>query len=150
MAPEEEEQEEEVFEPAEDEETEEFESVEEEKEPEVVEEFEGFDENAPDDISTSGFKTKGGDIPDYEPTVDEVLSYAMGKTRDPSQPATTMAVEMDDGDDLPEDIEEALDELLEDMAPAEGEEKEEGTEETEEVAGDDELADIFDEDEDKE
>jgi hypothetical protein len=109
-------EEEEEFEPA-DEPVEEFETVEEEKEPEAVEEFEGFDEDAPDDIASSGFKTKGGEIPDYEPTVDEVLSYAMGKTRDPAQPAPrTMEFEMDDGDDLPQGIEDALDEILDDIS----------------------------------
>jgi len=94
--PEEKKQEEEEFEPAEEETVEEFETVEDEEVPEVVEEFDGFDENAPDVISTSGFKTKGGEIPDYEPTVDEVLSYAMGKTNDPSEPV------MDDASDMPD------------------------------------------------
>ncbi len=144
VAPEEEEQEEEEFEPAE-EEVEEFEPAEEEKEPDEVEEFEGFDEDAPDDISSSGFKTRGGDIPDYEPTVDEVLSYAMGKTKDPSQPvATTMSLEMDDGDDLPGDLEEALDELIEEMEPAEKAEPEEEIEPAEEA----EPAEESDEEED--
>ena len=119
VIPEEKEQEDEDFEPVE-EEKDEFEPVEEEDEPGPVEEFEGFDDDAADDIASSGFKTKGGEIPDYEPTVDEVLSYAMGKTRDPSQPGpTTMDVEMDPADDLPEGIEEALDELMEDLDPKE-------------------------------
>ena len=141
VAPEEEEQEEE-FEPADEEE--EFEPVVEKGEPEEVEEFLGIDENAPDEITSSGFKTKGGEIPDYEPTVDEVLSYAMGKTRDPSQPpSTTMQVEMDDGDELPEGIEEALDELIEEMAPSGDPEDEEEPE----LEG---LDEAFAEDEDKE
>jgi hypothetical protein len=143
MAPEEEEDEKEEFEPADEEE---FEPVEEQKEPKVVEEFEGFDENAPDDITSSGFKTKGGEIPDYEPTVDEVLSYAMGKTRDPSQtsaPPATMEVEMDDGDDLPGDIGEALDELIDEVAPAE---KPEDDEEAEEIEG---LDEAFSDDEEE-
>ena len=151
MAPEEEEQEDEEFEPAE-EEVEEFAVVEEEEEePEVVEEFEGFDENAPDDITTSGFKTKGGEIPDYEPTVDEVLSYAMGKTEDPSQPAPmTMEVEMDDGDDLPEGIEEALDELIEEMAPSEEEGEDAGEPEEAEEPELEGLDDAFADDEEEE
>lgn len=142
MAPEEEEEEKEEFEPAEEEE---FEPVEEQKEPEVVEEFEGFDENAPDDITSSGFKTRGGEIPDYEPTVDEVLSYAMGKTRDPSQPSAppaTMEVEMDDGDDLPGDIGEALDELIEEVSPTDAE-----TDEEEEIEG---LDEAFSDEEERE
>ena len=135
------EEEEEEFEPAE-EPVEEFETVEEEEEPEAVEEFEGFDEDAPDDITSSGYKTKGGEIPGYEPTVDEVLSYAMGKTKDPSQPApSTMELEMDDGDDLPEGIEEALDELLDEVASSK--EPEMGT--GEEIEG---LDDAFDDDDD--
>lgn len=64
---------------------EEFTTVDEEAE-EDIDEFLGIDENAPDEIDSSGFKTKGGDIPDYEPTVDEVLEYALGKTDDPSKP----------------------------------------------------------------
>lgn len=144
MAPEEEEQEEEEFEPTEEEE---FEPVEERKGPEVVEEFESFDENAPDDITSSGFKTKGGEIPDYEPTVDEVLSYAMGKTKDPSQPSSppaTMALEMDDGDDHPGDIGEAMDELIEEVVPAEGPV---GDEEGEEIEG---LDEAFSDEEERE
>ncbi len=149
VAPDEEEQEEEEeFEPAEDE----FKPVDEEKEPEEVEEFEGWDENAPDEITSSGFKTKTGEITDYEPTVDEVLSYAMGKTKDPSQPApTTMEVEMDDGDDMPEGIEEALDELIEEMDTSGTDERGEGSNE-EEVSDLEGLDEAFDdeEDEDKE
>jgi hypothetical protein len=140
VAPEEEEEEE--FEPTE-EKVEEFETVEEEGEPEEVEEFEGFDESAPDEITSSGYKTKGGEIPDYEPTVDEVLSYAMGKTKDPSQPApSTMELEMDDGDALPEGIDEALDELLGEVSSS----KEPGAEEPlQEIEG---LDDAFADDDD--
>jgi hypothetical protein len=137
-------EEEEEFETAE-EPVEEFETVEEEAEPEEVEEFDGFDEDAPDDITSSGYKTKGGDIPGYEPTVDEVLSYAMGKTKDPSQPAPmTMEVEMDDGDDLPEGIEEALDELIEE-ASSKTEPDDEGPDV--EIEG---LDEVFDDDDDEE
>ena len=138
MAPEEEEQEDEEFEPAEEETVEEFESVEEEKEPEVVEEFDGFDENAPDDISSSGFTTKGGEIPGYEPTVDEVLSFAMGRTEDPSEPIspkeedTEEVVEEEEqkqkpevGDaELPPELEEALDEIMEDIVSADEDDEE--------------------------
>lgn len=168
VGPEDEEKEVEDFEPVEEEE-EEFESVEEETEPEKVEEFESLDEDAPDEIDSSGFKTKGGEIPDYEPTVDEVLSFAMGKTKDPSEPVEPKAVDTSAGDslvsllskthiseegeeeveeeDLPEEemsedeataeVEEALDKLLED--PGESEEGE-----------GDELADIFDDEGEKE
>ena len=136
MAPEEEEQEDEEFEPAEEETVEEFESVEEEKEPEVVEEFDGFDENAPDDISSSGFTTKGGEIPGYEPTVDEVLSFAMGQTEDPSEPippkekdAEQVVEEKEqepelDNTELPPELEEALDEILEDIVSADEDDEE--------------------------
>lgn len=139
----EEEEEDEEFEPL-DGPVEEFETVEEKAEPESVEEFEGFDENAPDDIPSSGFKTKAGEIPDYEPTVDEVLSYAMGKTSDPSQPAAprTMEVEMDDGDDLPEGIGEALDEVIEELGSAD--------DEAEEDHGIEGLDEAFDEEDEEE
>jgi hypothetical protein len=149
VAPEEEEQEdEEEAKPSEDE----FEPVDDEKEPEEVEEFEGWDENAPDEITSSGFKTKTGEIPDYEPTVDEVLSYAMGKTKDPSQPApTTMDVEMDDGDDLPEGIEETLDELIEEMDTSAADKEAEGSDD-EDVPDLEGLDEAFgdEEDEDRE
>ena len=83
----------------------------------------------------------------YEPTVDEVLSYAMGRTKDPSQvPPTTMQVEMDDGEDMPGDIDEALDELIEDMAP-EGGEEEEAESEEDDVPDLEGLDEAFDEDE---
>ena len=136
MALKEEEQEDEEFEPAEKETVEEFESVEEEKEPEVVEEFDGFDENAPDDISSSGFTTKGGEIPGYEPTVDEVLSFAMGQTEDPSEPippkekdAEQVVEEKEqepelDNTELPPELEEALDEILEDIVSADEDDEE--------------------------
>lgn len=144
MHPEEEEQEDEEFEPAEEETVEEFETVEEVGEPEVVEEFDTFDDDAPDEIPSSGFKTKGGEIPDYEPTVEEVLSYAMGKTVDPSQPTpSTMEVEMDDGDALPEGMEEALDEVMEEVAPAEPVDEDEG-------AGIEGLDEAFAEDDEEE
>jgi hypothetical protein len=140
--PEEEEQEDDEFEPADEETVEEFETVEEEGEPAVVEEFDGFDDNAPDEIPSSGFKTKGGEIPDYEPTVEEVLSYAMGRTADPSQPTPpTMEVEMDDGDALPEGMEEALDEVMEEVASQGSED------EGEDIEG---LDEAFAEDDDEE
>ena len=136
MALKEEEQEDEEFEPAEEETVEEFESVEEEKKPEVVEEFDGFDENAPDDISSSGFTTKGGEIPGYEPTVDEVLSFAMGQTEDPSEPippkerdaeevveVKEQEPELSDAE-LPPELEEALDEILEDIVSADEDDEE--------------------------
>ncbi len=144
--PEEEEQEDDEFEPADEETVEEFETVEREDVPEVVEEFDLFDDNAPDEIPSSGFKTKGGEIPDYEPTVEEVLSYAMGKTADPSQPTpATMEVEMDDGDALPEGMEEALDEVMEEVAPAGPEVEPEGDEA--DIEG---LDEAFAEDDDEE
>ena len=153
--PEEEKQEDEDFEPAEEETVEVFETVEEEEVPEVVEEFDGFDENAPDEISSSGFKTKGGEIPDYEPTVDEVLSYAMGKTGDPSEPVMDDADDMPDfgapepapspalgEDELPPDLEkaldEALDEVLDDVTAPDDKEEEEVIEGLDEVFDDDE------------
>lgn len=152
LAPEEEEQKDEEFEPAKDEENveekvEEFETVEEETEPEVVEEFDGFDENAPADITTSGFKTKGGEIPNYEPTVDEVLSYAMGKTADPSEPVPDgdigpveerEAPGAGEAEELPSEIEEVLDEIIEEISSSSDKVEE------------DELSDIFDEDEEEE
>lgn len=136
MAPEEEEQKDEEFEPAEEETVEEFESVEEKKAPEVVEEFDGFDDDAPEDISSSGFTTKGGEIPGYEPTVDEVLSFAMGKTEDPSEPippkerdaeevveVKEQEPELSDAE-LPPELEEALDEIMEDIVSADEEDEE--------------------------
>jgi hypothetical protein len=136
MAPEEEEQKDEKFEPAEEETVEEFESVEEEKAPEVVEEFDGFDEDAPEDISSSGFTTKGGEIPGYEPTVDEVLSFAMGQTEDPSEPippkerdaeevveVKEQEPELSDAE-LPPELEEALDEIMETIVSADEEDEE--------------------------
>lgn len=148
LAPEEEEQKDKEFEPAKDEEeVEEFETVEEETEPEVVEEFDGFDENAPADITTSGFKTKGGEIPNYEPTVDEVLSYAMGKTADPSEPVPDGDIEpveeraapaAGEDEELPSEIEEALDEIIEEISSSPDKVEK------------DELSDIFDEDEEEE
>ena len=135
MAPEEEEQKDEEFEPAEEETVEEFESVEEEKAPEVVEEFDGFDEDAPEDISSSGFTTKGGEIPGYEPTVDEVLSFAMGQTVDPSEPippkerdaeevveVKEQEPELSDAE-LPPELEEALDEIMETIVSADEEDE---------------------------
>lgn len=136
MAPEEEEQDDEEFEPTGKEIVEEFESVEDEKEPEVVKEFDGFDENAPDDISSSRFTTKGGEIPGYEPTVDEVLSFAMGKTEDPSEPIPPKEEDAEevveeeerepeiDDVKLPPGLEEALDEILEDIVSADEEDEE--------------------------
>jgi hypothetical protein len=126
----------ETFEPVDDE-VEEFESVEEEEPAETVEEFESIDENAPDEIDSSGFKTKKGDIPGYEPTVDEVLSYAMGKTEDPSEPTPPKAVDTTVGD--------SLSSLLAKTKIAEDDEEAEEAEEDEELPEED-LADIFDED----
>ncbi len=137
VRPEEEEEEAEDFEPV-DEEVDEFESVEEEEPAESVEEFESLDENAPDDIDSSGFKTKGGDIPGYEPTVDEVLSFAMGKTSDPSEPTPSKAVDTTVGDSL-----SSL--LAKTKSPKDEEDEgEEGEEPPEE-----DMADIFDEDEEE-
>ncbi len=137
------EEEAEDFEPVE-EEVEEFESVEEEEPTESVEEFESLDENAPDDIDSSGFKTKKGDIPGYEPTVDEVLSYAMGKTEDPSEPVSHKTVDTTVGD--------SLSSLLAKTKTSEVDEEEEGEQEEDQDEGNEELpeedlADIFDEDE---
>ncbi len=130
------------FEPVDEEEVVEFESVEEEEPAESVEEFESFDENASDDIDSSGFKTKKGDIPGYEPTVDEVLSYAMGKTEDPSEPVPHKTVDTTVGD--------SLSSLLAKTKTAEVDEEEE-QEEDEDEGGEElpegDLADIFDEDE---
>ena len=158
MNPEEEKQEDEEFEPAEEETVEVFETVEEEEVPEVVEEFDGFDENAPAEISTSGFKTKGGEIPDYEPTVDEVLLYAMGKTGDPSEPVMDDASDLPDmsepepvpvpvmgEDELPPDLEKALDEAMDEVlddAIASDDDKEDV-----EIEG---LDEVFDDEEEKE
>lgn len=156
--PEEEKQEDEVFEPAEEETVDEFETVEEAEEVEAVEEFDGIDENAPDEISSSGFKTKGGEIPDYEPTVDEMLSYAMGKTGDPTEPVMDDASDMPDmsvpesgptpvlgEDELPPDLEkaldEALDEILDDVKAPDDDKKDV------EIEG---LDEVFDEDDEKE
>ena len=128
------------FEPVDDE-VEEFESVEEEEPAESVEEFESIDENAPDEIDSSGFKTKKGEIPGYEPTVDEVLSYAMGKTEDPSEPTPPKAVDTTVGDSLSSLL--AKTKTSED----EGEEDEEEENEEGEELPEEDLADIFDEDE---
>lgn len=145
MAPEDDERYDEEFEPEEDDEdegVEDFEALEGDEEAEPVEEFDGFDENAPDDITSSGFKTKAGEIPGYEPTVDEVLSYAMGKTKDPSEPTP------------PKEVGESLASILDKAhAPPPGEASDEDLEdelEDEDDGEDDELADIFDDDEDKE
>ncbi len=144
MAPEDDERDDEEFGPEEEEEeegVEEFETLEGDEEPEAVEEFDGFDENAPDDITSSGFKTKGGEIPDYEPTVDEVLSYAMGKTRDPSEPAPA------------KDVGESLASILDKAhAPPPEESDDEDIEEELEDEGDapeDELDGIFDDDDEE-
>lgn len=138
VRPEEEEEKAEDFEPVE-EEVAEFESVEEEEPAESVEEFESLDENAPDDIDSSGFKTKKGDIPGYEPTVDEVLSYAMGKTEDPSEPVSPKTVDTTVGD--------SLSSLLAKTKTAEvDEEEEEQEDEGGEELPEEDLADIFDED----
>ncbi len=133
------------FEPV-DEEVVEFESVEEEEPAESVEEFESLDENAPDDIDSSGFKTKKGDIPGYEPTVDEVLSYAMGKTEDPSELVPPKTVDTTVGD--------SLSSLLAKTKTSEvDEEGEEEQEEDEDEGGEElpeeDLADIFDKDEEE-
>jgi len=124
------------FEPV-DEEVEEFESVEEEEPAESVEEFESIDENAPDEIDSSGFKTKKGEIPGYEPTVDEVLSYAMGKTEDPSELPPSKTVDTTVGD--------SLSSLLAKTKTSEEDEEAEEDEDKEELPEED-LADIFDED----
>ena len=124
--------------PEEDEESEveEFESVEEgEDEPQPLEEFETFDNTPPEDIRSSGFKARKGQIPGYEPTVDEVLSYAMGKTKDPSEPAPRREAReaSEDFSEADEDEEEA----------GASDEDLPGSDEVEE----DELGDIFDEEE---
>ncbi len=126
------------------EEVDEFESVDEsdaeEPEPEVkakakaegsedLLEFETFDDSGPDEIETSGMKTKGGDIPGYEPTIDEVLSFGLGKTKDPSEETPPGPEEKSVG--------ESLSSILSKTQPStEGEE--------------DDLADIFGDDEDEE
>lgn len=133
------EEEAEDFEPVE-EEVEEFESVEEEEPAESVEEFESLDENAPDDIDSSGFKTKKGDIPGYEPTVDEVLSYAMGKTEDPSEPIPPKTVDTTVGDSLSSLLAKTKIKTTED-------DEEIGEEEGDEELPEEDLADIFDDDE---
>jgi len=121
---------------------EEFESVEEEESVESVEEFESIDENAPDNIDSSGFKTKSGDIPGYEPTVDEMLSYAMGKTEDPSEPTPAKVVDTTTGD--------SLSSLLAKTKPKTSDDDEEDADEVDKVDEDlpeEALADIFNEDE---
>ena len=141
--------------PEEDEEkeVEEFESVEdEEEERQPIEEFETFDDSPPEDIKGSGFKTTGGQIPGYEPTLDEVLSYAMGRTKDPTEPAP------EGKGDVPKDGAPGSPEV---GSPAEEEEVgEEGEVEEEEGVGEenpseddvemkDGLGDIFDDDEEE-
>ncbi len=49
------------------------------------EEFEPIEEGPPVEIKTSGMKVRGGEDADYEPTVEEVLAYATGKTKRPSE-----------------------------------------------------------------
>lgn len=148
LAPEDEERYDEEFEPEEDEEDEEdegvedFEALEGDEEVDAVEEFDGFDENAPDDIASSGFKTKGGEIPGYEPTVDEVLSYAMGKTKDPSEPTPPKEV----GESLASILDKAHAPLPDVDA---GEEPPDALDNEGEEDEEDELADIFDDEEDK-
>ena len=138
--PEEEEEKAEDFEPVA-EEVEEFESVEEEEPTESVEEFETLDEDAPDNIDSSGFKTKSGDIPGYEPTVDEMLSYAMGKTEDPTEPAPAKVVDTTTGD--------SLSSLLAKSKPKTSDDDEEEADEVVEDLPEEALADIFDEDEEE-
>ena len=140
VRPEEEEEEAEDFEPV-DEEVDEFESVEEEEPAESVEDFESLDENAPDNIDSSGFKTKSGDIPGYEPTVDEMLSYAMGKTEDPSEPVPSKVVDTTAGD--------SLSSLLAKTKPKTPESDEEDADEVGEEIPEEALVDIFDEDEEE-
>lgn len=133
--------------PEEDEESEveEFESVEEsEDEPQPLEEFETFDNTPPEDIKSSGFKARTGQIPGYEPTVDEVLSYAMGKTKDPSEPTPRREARAASEDD-PEA-------LASDSWPEADEEEGEAVASDEDLPGSDEvegdeLGDIFDEEE---
>ncbi len=140
VCPEEEEEKAEDFEPVA-EEVEEFESVEEEEPTESVEEFETLDEDAPDNIDSSGFKTKSGDIPGYEPTVDEMLSYAMGKTEDPTEPAPAKVVDTTTGD--------SLSSLLAKSKPKTSDDDEEEADEVVEDLPEEALADIFDVDEEE-
>ena len=59
---------------------EEFEPVEDKQD----EEFEPIEEGPPVEIKTSGMKVRRGEDEGYEPTVEEVLAYATGKTKRPS------------------------------------------------------------------
>jgi len=81
----------EEFEPVEDKQDEEFEPIEEKAEEEFEpvedkqdEEFEPIEEGPPVEIKTSGMKVRRGEDEGYEPTVEEVLAYATGKTKRPS------------------------------------------------------------------
>ena len=59
---------------------EEFEPVEDKQD----EEFEPIEEGPPVEIKTTGMKVRRGEDEGYEPTVEEVLAYATGKTKRPS------------------------------------------------------------------
>ena len=80
---------EEEFEPVEgegDEEAEEeFEPVEGEGRKEGEEEFEPVPEEPPMEIKLSRMKVKGGEEAGIEPTIEEILAYATGKTKRPTE-----------------------------------------------------------------
>ena len=81
---------EEDFEPVEGEdkatgEEEDFEPVEGGDKKEGEEEFEPVPEEPPVEIKLSRMKVKGGEEEGYEPTIEEILAYATGKTKRPTE-----------------------------------------------------------------
>jgi hypothetical protein len=86
-----EDEDEEEFEPVEGgdtaagEEEEEFEPVEGEGKDEGEEEFEPVPEEPPVEIKLSRMKVKGGEEAGVEPTIEEILAYATGKTKKPTE-----------------------------------------------------------------
>jgi hypothetical protein len=81
---------EEEFEPVEGEDKatgkeEDFEPVEGEDKTEGEEEFEPVPEEPPVEIKLSRMKVKGGEEAGVEPTIEEILAYATGKTKKPTE-----------------------------------------------------------------
>lgn len=66
-------------------EEEEFEPVEAGGKEEAEEDFEPVPEEPPVEIKLSRMKVKGGEEAGYEPTIEEILAYATGKTKKPTE-----------------------------------------------------------------
>ena len=75
----------EEFEPVHEGEGDEFEPVEGEGKKVGEEEFEPVPEEPPVEIRLSRMKVKDGEEAGYEPTIEEILAYATGKTKRPTE-----------------------------------------------------------------